>query len=260
VNKTSYKDLFRLDGKTALVTGGAGLIGREIVKGLRDFGATVYLADVTRDKATDLIDDSTIRYLALDMTSAESITAAIKTMISASGRIDIMVNSAYPRTRDWGLKFEKIPFASWKENVDNQLGGYFCCCQAVAEQMRAQGGGTIINLGSTYGVAAPDFSVYEGTEMTMPAAYAAIKGGGIALTNYLSTYYAKDKVRANTVSPGGIFDNQPSAFVDNYSRKTPLGRMGSPDEIVGAVIFLASEASSYVTGQNLLVDGGWTAW
>lgn len=260
MNKTSYKNLFRLDGKTALVTGGAGLIGKEIVKGLRDFGATVYLADVARDKAADLIDDSMVRYLALDMTSTESIAAVIKTMTSISERIDVMVNSAYPRTPDWGLKFEKIPADSWKTNVDSQLGGYFLCCQAVAEQMKKQGGGSIINLGSIYGVTAPDFSIYDGTEMTMPAAYAAVKGGGIALTNYLATYYAKYKIRANTVSPGGIFDNQPPAFVEKYSRKTPLGRMGSPDEIVGAIIFLASDAASYVTGQNLLVDGGWTAW
>ncbi len=260
MDKTTYKDLFRLDNKTALVIGGAGLIGREIVKGLRDFGATVYLTDVTRDKAADLIDDSAVRYLALDVTSADSIAAAIKTMISLSGRIDIMVNSAYPRTPDWGLKFEKIAFDSWRTNVDSQLGGYFLCCQAVAEQMKKQGGGSIINLGSIYGVTAPDFSIYEGTEMTMPAAYAVVKGGGIALTNYLATYYAKHKVRANTVSPGGIFDNQPPSFVEKYSRKTPLGRMGSPEEIVGAIVFLASDAASYVTGQNLMVDGGWTAW
>ena len=260
MNRTSYKDIFSLRGKTAIVVGGSGLLGREVVKGLRDFGAIVYLADVTRDEAASLIDDATVRHLALDVTSPDSIASAFRTVIAAAGRIDVMVNSAYPRTPDWGLKFEKIPFDSWKANVDSQLGGSFLCCQAVAEQMKKQDGGSIINLGSIYGVSAPDFSIYEGTEMTMPAAYAAVKGGGIALTNYLATYYAKHKIRANTVSPGGIFDNQPQAFVDKYSRKTPLGRMGSPDEIVGAVIYLASDASSYVTGQNLLVDGGWTTW
>lgn len=258
--RTSYKELFSLSGKTALVIGGAGLLGKEIVKGLRDFNATVYLADTDKDKASDLLSDTNIRFLSLDLTNAGSVSAAIRSILDDAGRIDIMVNCAYPRTRDWGLKFEKILFASWKENIDNQLGGYFNCCQAVAEQMKAQGGGSIINLGSTYGVAAPDFSIYEGTEMTMPAAYAAIKGGGIALTNYLSTYYAEHKVRANTVSPGGIFDNQPKPFVEKYSKKTPLGRMGMPDEVVGAVVFLASDAASYVTGQNLLVDGGWTTW
>ncbi len=260
MDRTSYHDLFSLRGKTALITGGAGLIGKEIVKGLRDFGAVVYIADTNRDKAADIIDDSTVRYVPFDMTSSGSVASAIDSILKDAGRIDIMVNSAYPRTKDWGLKFEAIPVESWKANVDAQLGGYFVCCQKVAEQMKQQGGGSIINMGSTYGVAAPDFSVYEGTVMTMPAAYAAIKGGGIALTNYLSTYYAKDKVRANTVSPGGIFDNQPLPFVEKYSKKTPLGRMGMPDEVVGAVVFLASDASSYVTGQNILVDGGWTTW
>lgn len=260
MNTTSYRDLFRLDGKTALVTGGSGLIGKEIVRGLRDFGALVYLADITRDKSADLIDDSTVRFLTLDITSSESVNMAMKTVMAASGRIDIMVNSAYPRTRDWGLTFDKTPFASWKENVDNQLGGYFLCCQTVAEHMKNRGGGAIISLGSIYGVRAPDFSIYRGTTMTMPAAYAAIKGGCMALTNYLATYYAKDNIRANTVSPGGIFDKQPDSFVQKYCEKTPMGRMGSPDEIVGAVVYLASDASSYVTGQNIMVDGGWTTW
>jgi NAD(P)-dependent dehydrogenase (short-subunit alcohol dehydrogenase family) len=260
LHKTSYKNLFSLEGKTAMVTGGSGMLGRELVKGLRDFGATVYLADITSDNAKELIDEPGIRYLALDMTSPDSVNAALGTIVDATGHIDIMVNSAYPRTADWGLKFEKIPFDSWKKNVDSQLGGYFLCCQATAEHMKLQGGGSIINLGSIYGVVAPDFSIYGGTEMTMPAAYSAIKGGSIAFTNYLATYYAQHKIRANTVSPGGIFDNEPSPFVEKYARKTPMGRMGTRDEVVGAVIFLASDASSYMTGQNLLVDGGWTAW
>jgi NAD(P)-dependent dehydrogenase (short-subunit alcohol dehydrogenase family) len=126
--------------------------------------------------------------------------------------------------------------------------------------MKKHGGGSIINLASIYGIVAPDFSIYEGTELTMPVAYASIKAGIIALTKYIATYFGHDNIRANTVSPGGIYDNQPPSFVDKYSRKTPLGRMGNPSEIVGAVIYLASDASSFVTGHNLTVDGGWTAW
>jgi NAD(P)-dependent dehydrogenase (short-subunit alcohol dehydrogenase family) len=126
--------------------------------------------------------------------------------------------------------------------------------------MRRQGGGVIINLASIYGVSAPDFSIYEGTEMTMPVAYSAIKAGIIALTKYIATYYGRYNVRANTISPGGIFDNQPKSFVEKYSGKTPLGRMGTPKEVASVVIFLASDGSSYITGQNLLVDGGWTVW
>ena len=255
----SYKDLFNLSGKTALVTGGAGLIGREIVKALHEFGATVYIADVQKDKVAELLNDKSVKFVHLDITSEESIAKAVDGVVKDSRNIDIFVNSAYPRTNNWGLKFENIPLEAWKQNVDNQLGGFFCSCQKVAEIMKNRGGGSIVNLGSTYGVVAPDFSIYEGTEMTMPAAYSAIKGGTIAFTRYLAAYYAKYNIRANSISPGGIFDNQAPAFVEKYSRKTPLGRMGNPEDIAGAVVFLASDASSYVTGHNLLVDGGWTA-
>lgn len=255
----SYKDLFNLSGKTALVTGGAGLIGREIVKALHEFGAIVYLADVQKNKVAGLVDDKRIKYVHLDITSEESVDKAVNGIVKESGTIDIFANSAYPRTHDWGLKLENIPFKSWQQNVDSQLGGCFLCCQRVAEIMKKHDGGSIINLGSMYGMVAPDFSIYEGTEMTMPAAYAAIKGGTIAFTRYLATYYAKYNIRANSVSPGGIFDNQDAAFVEKYSRKTPLRRMGNPEDIAGAVVFLASSASSYITGQNIVVDGGWTA-
>jgi len=170
-----------------------------------------------------------------------------------------MVNSAYPRTKDWGNKFEEVTFESWKCNLNSQLGGCFLCCREAAAHMKKRGG-SIINIGSTYGVVAPDFSIYHGTDMTMPAAYSAIKGGLINFTRYLATYYGKHNIRANVVSPGGIFDKQPGIFVAAYSKKTPLLRMAKPSDIVGAVIFLASEASSYVTGHNLMVDGGWTIW
>lgn len=255
-----YKELFSCKGKTAMVTGGAGLIGRGIVKALHEFGAEVYIADIDKNKADELIKDVAVKFVYLDITSDDSIQKALAEVIKKSGKIDILVNCAYPRTKDWGMKFENIPFSSWKTNLDNHLGGYFLCCQKAAEQMKAKGGGAIINLSSIYGVVAPDFSIYEGTEMTMPAAYSAIKGGIISLTKYIATYYGAYNVRANTISPGGIFDNQPKSFVEKYTKKTPLKRMGVPDDIIGAVIFLASDASSYITGQNILIDGGWTAW
>lgn len=256
----SYKGLFSCEDKVALITGGAGLLGREIAKALYDFGARVYIGDVDEKKAKEISEDTRIGYVQFDITSEDSIGKALETVIRDNGRLDIMVNSAYPRTKDWGNKIEKVSFESWKNNLDSHLGGYFFCCRKAAEQMKQQGGGTIINMASIYGVVAPDFSIYEGTEMTMPVAYSAIKGGIIALTRYIATYYAKYNVRANAVSPGGIFDNHEETFVRKYSDKTPLGRMGRPSEITGAVVFLASEASSYVTGQNLIVDGGWTAW
>ena len=255
----SYKGLFSCEDKVALVTGGAGLLGREIVQGLEEFGAHVYAADVDREKAEPLLSEN-VQYLDFDISSEESVKDGISAVIDAKGKLDILVNCAYPRTDDWGAMFENIKLESWKKNLDTNLGGLFICCRAAAEQMKKQGGGSLINLASIYGVSAPDFSVYKGTEMTMPAAYAAIKGGVIALTRYIATYYGAHNVRANSVSPGGILDRQPRPFVDRYSEKTPLGRMGKAQEVVGAVIYLASDASSYVTGENIMVDGGWTAW
>jgi len=256
----SYKDLFKLTGKTAIVTGGAGLLGKEIVKALSESGAIVYVADTNKQTSKKIKRGKGIKPIYLDITDEDSINNAVSHVISEQGRIDILVNGAYPRTADWGLKFEKVPFTSWKVNVDSHLGGYFICCQKIGEQMKRQGGGAIINISSIYGVVAPDFSIYDNTTMTMPVAYSAIKGGLIALTRYIATYYGNHNVRANSVSPGGIYNKQVKAFVEKYASKTPLGRMGLPHEIAGSIIFLASDASSYITGQNIIVDGGWTAW
>ncbi|HOS45033.1 MAG TPA: oxidoreductase [Paludibacter sp.] len=254
-----YKNLFSCENRTAIVTGGSGLIGREIVKGLAQYGAQVYIADQNEDAARALFSDN-IKFIYLDITDEQSVCGALQQIAMENDKIDILVNCAYPRTKDWGAKFENVKFESWKQNVDDHLGGYFLMCKEAARNMKEHGGGSIINLSSTYGVVAPDFSIYEGTEMTMPAAYSPIKAGIIAMTKYIATYFASDGVRANTISPGGIFDNQAPSFVEKYSQKTPMGRMGKPHEIVGAVIFLASDASTFVTGQNILVDGGWTAW
>ena len=256
-----YNNLFSLKNKTAIVTGGCGLIGREIVRGLSQFGADVFIADQNEPEAKILTEQrQNIKYVNLDITSVDSVSDGLKRVVIESGTIDILVNCAYPRTKDWGAKFENINFYSWKLNVDNHLGGYFLMCKETAMIMKENGGGSIINVASIYGVVAPDFSIYDGTEMTMPAAYAPIKAGIIAVTKYIATYYGSYNIRSNAISPGGIYDNQEPSFVEKYSRKTPLCRMGKPDEIVGGVIYLASDASSFVTGQNILVDGGWTAW
>lgn len=253
-------DLFSCRGKTALVAGGAGLLGSVIARGLQAAGATVFVADTDERRARETAGHANMHVLTLDVTSESSIAAAMDMLREGGKKIDIFVYAAYPRTRDWGLAFEEVPFASWKENVDAHLGGFFLCSKAVAEKMKQQGGGSIIALASTYGIVAPDFSIYTGTSMTMPAAYAAIKGGIITFVRYLATYYARHQVRVNCISPGGVFDGQPPQFVKQYAGKTPLGRMARPDEVVGGAVFLASDASSYVTGHNLVIDGGWTAW
>lgn len=244
-------DLFSCEGRVAVVTGAKGLLGREITAALRAAGADVWAADVVADDEP--------RSIALDITSEESIAAAYERVAAESGEIGILVNSAYPRTADWGAPLDTESYDSWLKNVDMHLGGYFATSRAAAVRMAAAGGGSIINIASIYGVVGPSYEVYEGTQMTMPSAYSAIKGGVIGMTRLLATYYGPHGVRCNCVSPGGIEDAQADSFRERYRALTPLGRMGTPDDIVGAIVFLASPAGSYVTGHNLVVDGGWSA-
>lgn len=256
-----YENLFQCKGKVAVVTGGAGRIGRELVKAFADFGARVYLADVVRkEKAMEAVRKKGVRYIYLDISSEESIRQAIQSVVRKEGKIDMLVNSALPRPSGWNDTLKKLPFLSWTESADEHLTGYFLCSREVAEQMKKRRKGSIINIASVYGVVAPDFSVYEGTDAATTVAYVAIKGGIISMTRYLAMYYAKHQVRINIVSPGGILAGQHPKFVERYCGRTPLGRMGAPQDVVGAVLFLASDASVYITGHNLIVDGGLSAW
>lgn len=262
---TIWPDKFKLEDKTAVVTGGAGLIGRELVGALAEAGAKVIIAEIDHKRGLELEnnlsdDGLNVIFIELDITEETSIKELIDTAEKEFGGIDIWVNCAYPRTDDWGNKFEDVRYESLKENVDMHMNGYFLCCQKIADYMKKNEGGVIINFGSTYGVVGPRFDIYEGTDMTSPAAYSAIKGGIINLTRYLATYYAKYGIRVNAICPGGVFDGQDERFVKRYSKNTPLGRMAEPEEIAGPVLFLCSDAASYITGEVLMVDGGWTAW
>jgi NAD(P)-dependent dehydrogenase (short-subunit alcohol dehydrogenase family) len=194
-----------------------------------------------------------------DITDEDSVKQTIDLVFEKYGRIDGLVNNAYPRTKDWGAKFEDISYESWQKNVDWQMNSQFLFCQQVFEKMKINNYGSIVNMASIYGVVGPDFSVYEGTTMTNPAAYAAIKGGIINFSRFASSYFGPYGVRVNCISPGGIFDNQNPIFVNNYEKKVPLKRMGLPKDIVKPVTFLLSDGASYITGHNLVVDGGWTA-
>ena len=244
---------YRLEGKVIIVTGGNGLLGAAIVERIMSEGAFCVNFEINHKTNDDLSN------VACDITNEDSVNKALSLVISKYSRIDGLVNNAYPRTKDWGNKFEDIALDSWKRNVDWQLNSYFYMSQQVAIQMGKQKGGSIINMASMYGVVAPDFTVYDGTNMTMPAAYSAIKGGLVNLTRYMSAYFGPQQVRVNTVSPGGIFDNQNITFVQNYEKKVPMRRMGTPDDIAPSVVFLLSEEAKYITGQNLIIDGGWTA-
>ena len=252
---------YSLKGKVAVVTGGAGLIGKEICIALAEAGAKTYIADINKKEGLELEkQDEKLKWLDFDITDEKSVINGIKKVVETDMKIDVWINCAYPRTSDWSDKFEDIKLESWRKNVDMHLNGYFFCCQQAAKQMKKQKSGSIINFSSIYGIVAPNFSIYDGGNSTMPGAYSAIKGGIITFTKYLATYFAKDGIRANVICPGGIFDNQDKKFIKKYEENTPMKRMGKPDDIVGSVIFLASDASSYITGITLVIDGGWTTW
>ncbi|HTB99837.1 MAG TPA: oxidoreductase [Ferruginibacter sp.] len=244
--------MFSIKDKVIVVTGSNGLLGNNITKVLRDEGAIVIGADIRFENKTE--ND----YL-MDITDEKSVTEVVKTIVEKYHKINGWLNNAYPRTKDWGNKLEDVPLESWRSNIDMHLNGYFLCCKIVLAQMKIQGYGSLINMSSIYGVVGPDFTVYDGTAMTTPVAYSAIKGGLINLSRYLAAYYGPYQVRVNCISPGGIFDNQPKVFVDNYNKKVPMRRMGQSKDITAAVVFLLADETNYITGHNLIVDGGWTS-
>ncbi len=243
----------KLKNKVIIVTGGSGLLGKEIVENINRNGGIALNADIKIE--TNL----NAQLIQIDITDDNSIQKGIDIIIKKYGRIDGLVNNAYPRTKDWGAKFEEIKPSSWRQNVDMQMTSYFVFSQKVLKQMLINNNyGAIVNIASIYGVVGNDFSLYEDYNGTSPAAYSAIKGGIINFTRYLASYYGKKGIRINCVSPGGIFDNQHPSFVQKYEKKVPLGRLGKPDDIAPVVSFLLSEEAKYITGQNIIVDGGWT--
>lgn len=259
-----WPNLFRLDNKIIIVTG-AGLIGKEVIRGIAEVGAKVIISEINEEIGNKLENelknnDLDAIFVKTDIGSEKSIDNLINFCISEFKRIDGLVNTAFPRTKDWGEHEQLFSFNSWKKNIDMQLGGYYLTSIKVAEIMKKQKQGNIVNFGSISGAVAPDFSIYEGTKMVKQIPYAVIKAGVHMLAKYLAAYYGKYNVRSNVIAPGGVFDNQPEPFLINYCKKTPMGRMANPEDIVGPVIFLLSDASSYVNGHILMVDGGWTIW
>ena len=240
-----------LKDKVIIVTGGSGLLGKAMLDDINNKGAIGINADLFVE--TDLGKNQ----IKLDVTSEESIKESIKLIYKYFNRIDGIVNSAYPRTKDWGAKLEDLTVESWKSNVDMQMNSVFVTTKYILPYLK-KSKGSIVNIASIYGMLGNDFTVYENTQLGGAAPYNAIKGGIINFTRFLASYLGKDKVRVNTVSPGGIFDNQDPVFVKQYEHKVPLKRMGTPEDIAPAVSFLLSDEAKYITGQNLPVDGGWT--
>lgn len=234
-----------LKDKVIIVFGGSGLIGREVVKDIEKKGGIAINADINSDDYK------------VDITNNDDIKNLFKKVFDKYGKIDGVVNSAYPRTKDWGNKLEDVQFESWQKNVDMQLNPIITITQEGLKYMKE--GSSFVNFGSIYGVCGNDFTIYEGTGGTSPAAYPAIKAGIINFTRYLASYVGHKGIRANCVSPGGVFDNQNPIFVKNYSHRSPLKRMARAEEMAPAVSFLLSDEASYITGHNLMVDGGWSA-
>jgi 2-deoxy-D-gluconate 3-dehydrogenase len=275
---SNIMDKFDLKGRVAIVTGGGGQLGYEFCKTLAEAGAAVVTADLNMEHANRaakrLIDAGleTFPYQ-LDVTSKESTHELVAETLKRYGRIDILVNSAAldpkfdPDAAAKGIApgaFEDYSLEQWNEALNVNLTGLFLVTQACARQMVAQGKkGSIINICSTYGLNGPDQRIYikDGKRVAFkPVYYTTTKAGLMGFTKYLAAYYAGTEIRVNALTPGGVYNNHEEYFVKNYSAKTIMGRMANKDEMNGALLFLASEASSYMTGNNVIVDGGWTAW
>lgn len=286
-------ELFDLSGRVAVVTGGAGLLGAEFCRTLIGAGANTVIADIDEAAAKkiaaslnqpNIFPNNPMRDLPnqalpirVDVTSRKSVENLILRTVAEWGRLDILVNSAAldPKfdlrgEEDTGgeddsrsLKFEEFPLESWNQAIDVNLTGMFLCCQSAGRQMRTQGEGVIINVCSIYGLVGPDQRIYireEKPPQFKPAYYSVTKAGVLGLTKYLATYYAGENIRVNALTPGGVFNNHDEEFLKAYSSRTVMGRMAEKEDMNGALLFLASDASSYMTGSNLVVDGGWTAW
>ncbi len=268
---------FDLTGRVVLVTGGAGLLGVEHAEALAGAGASAILADVdevaARARAAEVAArvERDVLAVHLDVTSEASVRSAMERVLDRTGRLDALVNNAAnnPKVEGSGLgstRVESFDMARWARDIDVGLTGAFLCAKVMGSHMAAHGGGAIVNVASDLGLIAPDQRIYrrvgvpEHEQPVKPVTYSVVKGGLIQLTRYLATYWAEQGVRVNALCPGGVFAGQPEDFVARLSHLIPLGRMARRDEYRAALLFLCSDASSYMTGANLVMDGGRTCW
>jgi len=271
-------DLFDLTARVAIVTGGAGLLGAEFARTLAEAGAAVVIADLDVESASLIagkIQRGGRQCLAVqaDVTTPDSVQKMVTATLQTFGGLDILVNSAAldpkfdPQALDSAQagsgSFEDFPLDAWNQALAVNLTGMFLCCKAAVQPMLAQGRGVIVNLCSMYGLVGPDQRLYQRPgepARYKPVYYSVTKAGVLGLTRYLATYYAGKNIRVNALTPGGVYNGHDPDFVQAYSARAVLGRMAEKDEMNGALLFLASDASAYMTGANLVVDGGWTAW
>jgi NAD(P)-dependent dehydrogenase (short-subunit alcohol dehydrogenase family) len=271
----SYKSLFNLEGKTAVVTGGIGLLGTAFCRGLAEFGANIAVIDLDEDKANEFAQSLSDEYrikaagIRCDVSDPASVSNMIANIVDQFGQINILHNNAASKSEDldaFFAPFEKYSLKEWRKIMSVNIDGVFLVAQAVGNQMIKQGqGGSIIQTGSIYGIMASDKRIYEGSyylgrQISNPPVYSASKAAVVGLTKFLAAYWADQNIRVNTLVPGGIESTQNQTFKDKYSARVPMNRMAQTHEMVGALVYLASDASSYVTGQSIVVDGGLSAW
>jgi NAD(P)-dependent dehydrogenase (short-subunit alcohol dehydrogenase family) len=254
----------KLDIKDQIVviTGGAGRIGSEFARAVAAAGAVAVIADANEAAGQALAEEICALGLAesypLDITSKESAQELIGKLDERHGRIDALVNNAYPRNSRYGRRFEEVSYQDFCDNMGMHVGGYFLMAQQFGAYFQGQGRGNIVNMASIYGVIAPRFEIYQGTAMTMPVEYAAIKAAVIHLTKYLAKHYKGAGIRVNCLSPGGILDRQPESFLESYAEHALSKGMLDPQDISGTLLYLLSDLSAYLNGQNIVVDDGWS--
>ena len=252
-----------LKNKIILVTGGSGLLGHHFCIEIAKQGGMAIVADIDIKNAQVCArniekNGGRATPIFMDINEIASIEDAIVKLNKSFGRIDALVNNAYPRNKNYGRKLEDVTYQDFCENLSMHVGGYFLASQKFSDYFKGSGGGNIINIASIYGFMAPRFEVYEGTSMTMPVEYAAIKSAVINLTRYFAQYFKHDSIRCNSISPGGILDGQPELFLAGYKKFCGTKGMLETQDILGALVFLLSDSSKYITGQNLVVDDGFS--
>ncbi len=250
-----------LQEKVVVITGGCGLLGKTFVKAAIENNAIVIAADINKEQLDKLeveINSENLHTVELDITSETSIKSAISGIQKKYGKIDALVNNAYPRNKNYGADLEKVTYQDFCENTDLHLGGYFLCMQQFSLFFKTQGYGNVVSMSSIYGVMAPRFEVYENAGFTMPVEYAAIKSGVIHLTKYFAKYYKGKNIRFNCISPGGIANNQDANFLRKYNSLSLNKGMLDREDIVGTLLFLISSASYSINGQNIVVDDGFS--